>query len=71
MHTRHNKRARFSDTSIPKQLDDKSQELASVQRGGCHGLHLVHGSAISFAVHLLLFFLISPIAARPLLGQWW
>jgi hypothetical protein len=37
-----NKRVRFSDTSIPKQLDDKLQELASVQGRGCHGLYLVH-----------------------------
>ena len=35
-----NKRVRFSDTSIPKQLDGKLQELASVQGGGCHGLCL-------------------------------
>ena len=42
-----NKRVRFSDTSIPKQLDDKLQELASVQGRGCHGLYLVHDSGAS------------------------
>ena len=47
MHTRTSKRVRFSETSIPKQIDDKLQELALVQRGGCHGLYLVHDSGAS------------------------
>jgi hypothetical protein len=42
-----NKRVRFSGASIPKQLDGKLQELASVQGGGCHGLCLVHDSGAS------------------------
>ena len=47
MHARTSKRVRFSETSIPKQIDDKLQELALVQRGGCHGLYLVHDSGAS------------------------